>query len=125
MALLGRGTSGAFRGTRPDGVATNYSYDNLSRLLSVLHQFAPADAKTGGRRGAPLHVGQGTLTGCRASTIDGAVYTLDSDGNSGFGSAADSTGVQTPDRTAKTDDLAGVTSNYTYDRIYELTQSLW
>ena len=40
------------------------------------------------------------------STIDGAVYTLDADGN----------------RTAKQDDLAGVASNYTYDKIYELTQ---
>jgi len=30
--------------------------------------------------------------------------------------------VWKPDRTAKQDDLAGVTSNYTYDKIYELTQ---
>ena len=67
--------------TRPNNVTTNYSYDSLSRLLSVLHQ-------AGG------------------STIDGAVYTLDPAGN----------------RTAKTDDLAGVASNYTYDKIYELTQ---
>src|SRR4029077_13560427 len=40
------------------------------------------------------------------STIDGASYTLDSAGN----------------RTAKTDYLAAVTSNYTYDAIYQLTQ---
>jgi RHS repeat-associated protein len=40
------------------------------------------------------------------STIDGAAYTLDNAGN----------------RTAKTDELAGVTSNYSYDAIYELTQ---
>ena len=40
------------------------------------------------------------------STIDGASYTLDSAGN----------------RTAKTDDYAGVTSDYTYDALYELTQ---
>jgi len=39
------------------------------------------------------------------STIDGAAYTLDNAGN----------------RTAKTDELAGVTSNYSYDAIYELT----
>ena len=50
---------------------TNYSYDKLSHLLSVLHQ-------------------AGT------STIDGDAYTLDSAGN----------------RTAKADQLAGVTSNY-------------
>jgi RHS repeat-associated protein len=40
------------------------------------------------------------------STIDGATYTLDSAGN----------------RTAKADALAAVTSNYTYDPLYELTQ---
>jgi YD repeat-containing protein len=40
------------------------------------------------------------------STIDGAAYTLDSAGN----------------RTVKTDELANVTSNYTYDALYELTQ---
>jgi RHS repeat-associated protein len=67
--------------SRPNGIDTNYSYDSLSRLLSVLHQ-------------------SGT------STIDGASYTLDSAGN----------------RTAKTDDYASVTSNYTYDALYELTQ---
>ena len=67
--------------TRPNNITTNYTYDTLSRLLSVLHQ-------AGG------------------STIDGDVYTLDAAGN----------------RTAKQDDLAGVTSNYTYDKIYELTQ---
>jgi RHS repeat-associated protein len=62
-------------------ITTNYAYDNLSRLLSVLHQVG-------------------------ASTIDGASYGLDNAGN----------------RTSKTDLLANVTSNYTYDQIYELTQ---
>jgi RHS repeat-associated protein len=66
--------------TRPNNVAANYTYDNLSRLQSVLHQLS-------------------------GSTIDGASYGLDSDGN----------------RTSKTDYYAGVTSNYTYDLIYELT----
>ena len=42
--------------TRPNAVTTAYNYDNLSRLLSVLHQ-------AGG------------------STIDGATYTLDASGN--------------------------------------------
>jgi YD repeat-containing protein len=42
--------------TRPNSVTTNYSYDNLSRLTSVLHQLS-------------------------GSTIDGASYTLDSAGN--------------------------------------------
>jgi RHS repeat-associated protein len=66
--------------TRPNNVASNYSYDNLSRLSRVLHQLS-------------------------GSTIDGASYTLDNAGN----------------RTAKTDQHAGVTSNYAYDAIYELT----
>jgi YD repeat-containing protein len=51
--------------TRPNSVTTNYTYDKLSHLLSVLHQLS-------------------------GSTIDGAVYTLDSAGN----------------RTAKADQLA-------------------
>ena len=41
-----------------------------------------------------------------SSTIDGASYGLDNAGN----------------RTSKTDRLANVTSNYTYDQIYDLTQ---
>ncbi len=41
-----------------------------------------------------------------ATTLDGASYTVDNAGN----------------RTSKTDQLAGVASNYTYDPIYELTQ---
>jgi RHS repeat-associated protein len=42
--------------TRPNNVTTDYAYDNLSRLLSVLHK----------------------LSGC---TIDGASYTVDAVGN--------------------------------------------
>jgi len=42
--------------TRPNGVNTNYSYDSLSRLLSILHQ-------------------AGT------TTLDGASYTYDPAGN--------------------------------------------
>jgi RHS repeat-associated protein len=42
--------------TRLNGVARNYTYDNLSHLLSVLHQLS-------------------------GSTVDGTVYTLDADGN--------------------------------------------
>jgi YD repeat-containing protein len=40
------------------------------------------------------------------NTLDGASYTYDPAGN----------------RTAKTNDLNGLTSNYTYDPLYELTQ---
>ena len=42
--------------TRPNGVNTNYTYDNLSRLLSVLHQLS-------------------------GNTIDGATYTVEGVGN--------------------------------------------
>ncbi len=42
--------------TRPNGINTNYSYDSLSRLLSVLHQAGGA-------------------------TIDGAGYSYDNAGN--------------------------------------------
>src|SRR5467141_4449704 len=42
--------------TRPNNVATNYAYDNLSRLQSGLHQLA-------------------------GSTIDGSTYTVDNAGN--------------------------------------------
>ena len=42
--------------TRPNNLTTNYSYDNQSRLLSVLHQLS-------------------------GSTIDGATYTVDAAGN--------------------------------------------
>jgi hypothetical protein len=41
-----------------------------------------------------------------STVLDGASYTYDPAGN----------------RTAKTNDLNGITSNYTYDPIYELTQ---
>src|SRR5258707_8640214 len=66
--------------TRPNNVATNYTYDNLSRLQSVLHQLS-------------------------GTTLDGASYGLDNAGN----------------RTSKTDQRVGVTSNYADDTIYELT----
>ena len=42
--------------TRPNGISTSYSYDSLSRLLSVLHQAGGA-------------------------TLDGASYTYDNAGN--------------------------------------------
>ncbi len=60
---------------------TNYSYDSVSHLLSVLHQAG-------------------------LNTLDGASYTYDFAGN----------------RTSKTNYLNGITSNYAYDTLYELTQ---
>jgi len=69
--------------TGPNNVTTSYTYDSLSRLLSVLHRLS-------------------------GSTIDGATYTVDNAGN----------------RTSKTDWQLGVTSNYGYNAIYELTSVL-
>src|SRR5579859_1586372 len=66
--------------TRPNGVDTSYSYDNLSHLLSVAHQAS-------------------------GTTLDGASYTYDAAGN----------------RLSKTNLYANVTSNYSYDNIYQLT----
>ena len=56
------------------------------------------------------HLSRGMTGGAfcfRTLAIDGASYTLDSAGN----------------RTAEVDQLAAVTSNYTYDAIYQLTQA--
>ena len=66
--------------TRPNGLKSVYAYDNLSRLLSVLHQSG-------------------------STTLDGAAYTVDNAGN----------------RTSKANQLAGVTSNFAYDALYQLT----
>ncbi len=79
-----------------------FSYDALSRRtqltrpnsVSTLYAYDNLSRLT-----SALH----QLSG---STIDGASYTVDNAGN----------------RTAKTDQRASVTSNYTYDSIYELTQ---
>lgn len=65
--------------TKPNNVTTNYSFDTLSRLLSVLHQFG-------------------------GSTIDGATYRMDAEGN----------------RTARTDQRTGVTLSYGYDSTDQL-----
>jgi RHS repeat-associated protein len=112
--------------TDPESGATAYSYDALNRLTSL----APPSAFGSGSFGftydalsrrtqmtRPNSVAtnyaydnlsrlSSVLHQLSGSTIDGASYTLDSAGN----------------RTAKTDQLAAVTSNYTYDAIYQLTQ---
>ena len=112
--------------TDPESGSTAYSYDTLNRLTSL----APPSAFGSGSFGfsydalsrrtqmtRPNSVAtnysydnlsrlSSVLHQLSGSTIDGASYTLDSAGN----------------RTAKTDQLAAVTSNYTYDAIYQLTQ---
>jgi RHS repeat-associated protein len=79
--------------TRSNGVATNYSYDNLSRLLSVLHQLS-------------------------GSTIDGAVYTVDAAGNRT--SKVDQLAAVTTDLPGSTSRRPGSPVMYGYDAIYQL-----
>jgi RHS repeat-associated protein len=109
--------------TAPDGSTNAYTYDTLNRLTALGNSWAGSfgfsyDALS--RRTQMTRPNNVTtnysydklsrllsvLHQAGASTIDGATYTLDAAGN----------------RTAKTDQLAGVTSNYGYDSIYELTQ---
>lgn len=70
-----------------------YTYDQLNRLTQKTYDNLS-------RLLSALHQSGST-------TLDGATYTVDSAGN----------------RTAKTDQYANVSSNYTYDPIYELTQA--
>jgi len=111
--------------TDPESGSTSYAYDTLNRLETL----TPPSAFTSGNFGfsydalsrrtqmtRPNSVSTlyaydslshltSVLHQLSGSTMDGAAYTLDNAGN----------------RTAKTDELAGVTSNYSYDAIYELT----
>jgi RHS repeat-associated protein len=111
--------------TDPESGSTAYVYDTLNRLQTL----TPPTAFTTGSFGftydalsrrtqmtRPNSVAtnyaydnlsrlQSVLHQLSGSTIDGASYGLDSAGN----------------RTSKTDYRAGVTSNYAYDAIYELT----
>ena len=112
--------------TDPESGSTSYVYDTLNRLQTL----TPPSAFTSGNFGfsydalsrrtqmtRPNSVSTlyaydnlshltSVLHQLSGSTIDGAAYTLDNAGN----------------RTAKTDERAGVASNYSYDAIYELTQ---
>src|SRR5580700_9689134 len=112
--------------TDPESGSTTYSYDTLNRLTSLAPPSAFGSGSFGFSYDALSRRTQMTrpnsvttnysydnlsrltsvLHQLSGSTIDGASYTLDSAGN----------------RTSKTDYLAGVTSNYTYDAIYQLTQ---
>jgi RHS repeat-associated protein len=111
--------------TDPESGSTVYVYDTLNRLQTL----TPPSTFTSGNFGfsydalsrrtqmtRPNSVSTvyaydnlsrltSALHQLSGSTIDGASYTVDNAGN----------------RTAKTDQRAGVTSNYAYDAIYELT----
>jgi RHS repeat-associated protein len=113
--------------TDPENGSTSYAYDTLNRLQTM----TPPTAFSGGssfgfsydalsRRTHMTRPNSITtnysydnlsrllsvLHQSGSTTLDGATYTVDNAGN----------------RTAKTDQYANVTSNYTYDPIYELTQ---
>ncbi len=109
--------------TAPDGSTNTYTYDTLNRLTALANSWAGSfgfsyDAlsrRTQMTRPNGVNTNYtydslsrllSVLHQTGASTIDGATYTVDATGN----------------RTSKTDQMAGVTSNYSYDAIYELTQ---
>lgn len=109
--------------TAPDGNTNTYTYDTLNRLTTLANSatgsfgfsYDALSRRTQMTRPNGINTNYSydslsrllsVLHQSGTSTIDGASYTLDSAGN----------------RTAKTDDYAGVTSDYTYDALYELTQ---
>jgi RHS repeat-associated protein len=109
--------------TAPDSSTNTYSYDTLNRLTTLANSWAgsfgfgydalsrrtqmtrPNSVTTNYSYDNLSHL-LSVLHQLSGSTIDGASYTLDSAGN----------------RTARTDDYASVTSDYSYDSIYQLTQ---
>ena len=111
----------------PESGATSYVYDTLNRLQTLTPPSAFSGTSSFGftydalsRRTQMTRPNslksvyaydtlsrlQSVLHQSGSTTLDGAAYTVDNAGN----------------RTSKTDELASVTSNYTYDPIYELTQ---
>ena len=112
--------------TDPENGSTTYAYDTLNRLQTLTPPTAISSGNFGFSYDALSRRTQMTrpnsistnysydnlsrllsvLHQSGSTTLDGASYTVDNAGN----------------RTAKTDQRAAVTSNYTYDAIYELTQ---
>jgi len=113
--------------TDPENGSTSYAYDTLNRLQTLTPPTAFSGSGNFGfsydalSRRTQMTRPNGlksvyaydnlsrllsVLHQSGSTTLDGATYTVDNAGN----------------RTAKTDQYANVTSNYTYDPIYELTQ---
>ena len=89
---------------RPNSVNTSYSYDSLSRLLSVLDQSG-------------------------ATTLDGATYTLDNAGNrtsklNQMTSVTDSYSYDNIYQLTQAVQAANTTESYSYDRVGNRTASL-
>lgn len=107
--------------TDPQGVATAYSYNSLNQLSSmkIAHDTFGFDYDALGRRTDLAHQNGvkttyaydaasrllSVLHNYGKTTLDGATYTYDAAGN----------------RLSKRDARTGVTSNYGYDSIYQLT----
>ena len=109
--------------TAPEGSITTYGYDMLNRLNGLANSWAgsfgfgydalsrrtsltrPNGVNTGYSYDSLSHL-LSVVHQAGVNTLDGASYAYDAAGN----------------RTAKTNYLNGVTSNYGYDPIYELTQ---
>ena len=109
--------------TAPDNSITTYGYDTLNRLNGMANSWAGSfsfgyDAlsrRTSLTRPNGVHTSYSydsvshllsVLHQAGANTLDGASYAYDAAGN----------------RTSKTNYLNGVTSNYGYDLLYQLTQ---
>ena len=109
--------------TAPDGSTNSYSYDTLNRLTGLTNSLTGSfgfsyDAlsrRTQLTRPNSINTSYSydslsrllsVLHQAGGATVDGASYAYDNAGN----------------RTSKTDQLAGVTSNYSYDALYQLTQ---
>ena len=112
--------------TDPQNGVTSYAYDTLNRLVMLTPPTAFGSGSFGftydglSRRtqmtrpnGVTTNYSYDNLSRLLSvlhqvgsSTIDGAIYTVDAVGN----------------RTAKTDKHANITSSYTYDPLYQLTQ---
>jgi RHS repeat-associated protein len=107
--------------TAPDGSTNTYSYDTLNRLTTLANSWAGSFGFTYDALSRRTEMTRPNSVATNytydnlsrllsvshqlsGSTIDGAAYTLDSAGN----------------RKAKTDQRAGVSSNYAYDAIYQL-----
>ncbi len=109
--------------TAPDGSISTYGYDTLNRLNGLSNSWAgsfgfaydalsrrtsltrPNSVNTSYSYDSVSHL-LSVLHKLGMNTLDGASYTYDPAGN----------------RTAKINYLNGITSDYTYDPLYELTQ---
>jgi len=106
--------------TAPDGSTNNYTYDTLSRLSTLTNSWAGAFnlGYDGLSRRTSLGRPNGVNTSYQYDSLSRLLSVLHNGANDGANYGYDAAG----NRTSKQNLLSGVTSNYTYDPIYELTQ---